>query len=64
MATNVPATIWKPTDGNSEMGQSDSANITTLSGLLITTLSGLDLIIAPGTSTLIPATVWIENDGI
>lgn len=64
MSTNVPVTIWRPTDGESEMGQSDSENITTLSGFNITTLSGTSLIVAPGTYTPKPVTVWVENDGI
>lgn len=64
MATNVPVTIWRPTDGNAEMGQSDSENITTLSGLNITALNGDELIVAPGSYTPKPATVWVENDGV
>lgn len=64
MATNVPVTIWRPTDGNDEMGQSNSENITTLSSLLITTLSGSQLIVAPGSYTSKPATVWSEDDGV
>lgn len=63
MATNVPVTIWRPTDGESEMGQSDSENITTLSGLNITTLSGNELIVGPGSYTPKPTTVWTEDDG-
>ncbi len=64
MATNVPQTIWRPSLGDAEMGQSDSEDITTLSGLGITSLSGSQLIVAPGTYTNKPATVWVENDGI
>lgn len=64
MATNVPQTIWRPTNGESEMGQSDSENITTISGLFLTTLSGNDLIVAPGSYTSKPATVWHEDDSL
>lgn len=64
MATNVPVTLWRPADGQSEMGQSDSENITTLSDLLLTTLDGDELIVAPGSYTSKPATVWVENDGV
>lgn len=63
MAANVPVTVWRPTNGESEMGQSDSENITTLSGINIATLSGNELIVAPGDYTPKPATVWHENDG-
>lgn len=62
MATNVPVTKWRPADGGAEAGQSDSANITTLSGLKFVTLSGLYLIIAPGTITPTPVTEWAEDD--
>lgn len=64
MATNVPVTVWRPTDGDAEMGLSDSADITTLSGLGITTLSGDQLIVGPGSVTPKPATVWAEDDGV
>ena len=63
MPTNVPVTIWRPTNGNSEMGQSDSENITTISGLFFTALNGNELIVAPGSYTPKPATVWTQNDG-
>ena len=64
MATNVPVTVWRPSNGDAEMGQSDSEDITTLSGLGITTLSGDQLIVAPGSYTPKPASVWSENDGV
>lgn len=64
MATNVPVTIWRPSNGDAEMGQSDSEDIVTLSGLGITTLSDEQLIVAPGSYTLKPTTVWVENDGV
>ncbi len=63
MPTNVPITIWRPTNGNSEMGQSNSEDITTLSGLGITTLSGNQLIVALGSYTPLAATRWSEDDG-
>lgn len=64
MPANVPVTIWRPTNGDAEMGQSDSEDITTISGLGITTLSGSQLIVAPGTYTPKLATVWEEDDGM
>lgn len=63
MATDVPVTIWRPADGESEMGLSDSAEITTLSGVGITTLSGNQLVIDGGTYTQKPVTIWTEDDG-
>lgn len=64
MSTNLPATLWRPTDGYDEMGQSDSGDITTLSGLGITALSGIQLIVLPGSYTPLPATGWSEDDGV
>jgi len=60
MTTINPATVWRPTDGHSEMGQSGSDDITTLSGLSIITLGDDNLIVAPGTTTRIPDTIWVE----
>ncbi len=62
MATDVPVTIYRATDGLGEMGQSDDASITTLSSLEITTLSGLGLIINEGEFTPLASTTWIEDD--
>lgn len=64
MSVDVPVTIWRPTDGNSEMGQSDNGNIVTLSGVLITVLNGSQLVIDSGTSTPVPATIWEQDDSI
>lgn len=64
MTTGVPTTIWRPQNGESEMTQSNSANVTTLSGLNITTLSGNSLVIGAGSYISKPATVWVENDAV
>ncbi len=64
MSTSVPVTIWRPQNGDAEMGVSNSALIDTESSLDIITESGLSLIIESGTFTPKPATVWAENDGV
>lgn len=62
MSTNVPTTIYRPTDGNGEVGQSDSSLIDTEAGLDITTEAGVSLIIEDGSFTQVPASVWSEDD--
>jgi hypothetical protein len=62
MSVGVPVTIWQPTSGNGEMGASGNVNITTLLGVLITTLSGVQLITDLSTYTPIPTSLWAEND--
>lgn len=62
MSTNVPVTIWQPSLGNGEMGIGGNENITTLSGLGLTTLSGDFLITLLSTFTPIPGSTWEEDD--
>lgn len=64
MTSGVPTTIWRPQNGESEMTQSDAADITTLSGLSMITLSGNKLIVDAGSYIPKPATVWVENDAV
>lgn len=59
----LPVTIYRPTNGVDELGQSDGADITTLAGVGITTLAGVQLTIADGSVTEFPATTWAEDDG-
>lgn len=64
MSVGLPATIWRPTSGNGEMGIAGDDSITTISGLLLTTLSSRQLITLTSTYTPLPATVWTENDAL
>lgn len=63
MATNVPVTIWQPTNFNGEMGIQSALNFQTDSGLNLVTLSGDQLITGTSTYTPLPDTSWIEDDG-
>jgi hypothetical protein len=62
MTVSVPVTIWAPTDGNGEMGQSTGATIETESESVLTTEAGTEIVIEDASLTTIPATVWVEND--
>ena len=60
---DLPATVWRPTNGNAELGNGGTANLTTLSGDNLVTLAGDQLITLDGTETVLPATEWVESDG-
>ena len=64
MATNVPITIWQPTNGNGEMSSQTALNITSISGNNLITISGNTLVTGTGVFTPIPVTIWSENDGL
>lgn len=64
MTVNVPATVWQPTDGNSEFSNTGANNIVdTLSNFLVDP-SGNFVIDTGVTQTPIPATVWAEDDSL
>lgn len=62
MATNVPATVWQPTDGNSEYSFTGVDFIVDPSGAFLVDTSSAFIVDTGVTATLIPATVWIEDD--
>lgn len=59
-----PATIWQPTSGNGEMGQQGTFDLITLSGNFLVTLLGSKIILDTSIYSIIPATTWIEDNGI
>lgn len=59
----LPTTIWRPANGEDEMGQSSRQRLVTLDGKTLITLNNKILIVAPGAYTPKPATVWEEDDG-
>lgn len=59
----LPATVWKPYNGNAEMGNGGTADILTLSGDNLVTLAGDQLVTLDGTQTELPTTTWTERDG-
>ncbi len=59
----LPATVWRPYNGNAEMGNDGTANIQTLAGDNLVTLAGDQLITLEGTQSELPATTWVERDG-
>lgn len=64
MSTNEPVTIWKPTSGNGEMVQQGLFDLITLAGNFLITLTGNNLILDTSIYSIIPPTIWIENDGL
>lgn len=61
---DTPTTIWMPASGNGEMSLGSEIDIDTLSGLGIVTKSGLQLVTKDSVFTQIPATIWVENQGL
>lgn len=64
MSTNVPATIYRNTDGLTEYTSEEHNYIVdSLGDFLVDPLG--DYIVDTGVvATLIPDTIWIENDGV
>lgn len=61
--TNHPS-IWRPTNGLSEFGNRSADNIVDPSGVFLVDPSGVFIIDTGVTETLIPSTIWEENDSI
>lgn len=59
----LSATIWRPTSGIGEAGQSDDAVLITQDSFTLTTQDGIELQIQPASYTRLPATEWIESEG-
>lgn len=59
-----PITLWQPTSGNGEMSLMTALFLTTLSGnQLVTKTSSNNLITGTSKFTQIPVTTWLTNDG-
>lgn len=63
MAKSTPATDWRRTSGNGELGAANGF-LTTDSGNQITTLSVLNLALLSGSYTPIPATEWDNTETV
>lgn len=64
MAVDVPVTVWRNTNGLSEFSDDGPNDIVdTLSNNLVDTL-GNQVVDTGVVDTLIPATVWEEDDSI
>lgn len=64
MATDVPVTIWQPTDGIGEYVSSAADNIVDQSGTYLVDPSGVFIVSLLTTFQPIPSTVWVEDDSI
>jgi len=61
--TDLAATIWRPTSGNGEAGQSDDALFITEANDYLVTQDSNNLQVEAGSYTKLPATVWVESEG-
>lgn len=64
MSINVPATIWQPTQGNSEFSGTDADYIVDIAGLYLVDPSGVFIVDTGVIETPIPATIWTEDDSL
>lgn len=62
MSVNTPVTEWQPTDGNSEYNNTGVNYIVDPSGTYLVDPSTTFIIDTGVTETIIPATVWTEDD--
>ena len=60
---DLASTVWRPTGGVGEAGQSDDAIITTQSGVSIAAQDGIELQIQPASYTRLDPTEWEESEG-
>jgi len=61
--TNLASTVWRPTSGIGESGQSDEALLTAQNDVVLCTQDGVDLRIQSGSYTRLAATEWVESEG-
>lgn len=64
MATNVPVSVWRDTDGLSEYTNEGAYYIDDTAGFYLTDPSGFYIVDTGVIATLIPDTVWEEDDSL
>ena len=64
MSTNVPATVWQPTDGLSNFSSESPNDIVDTLGNNLVDPSGNQIVDTGVVQTFIPATTWAENDSL
>lgn len=63
MSVSVPVTIWSPTSGNGEYSLTSTAFIDDTVGVFLVDTVGNSVIDTGVVFTIIPVTLWAENDG-
>lgn len=64
MAVGIPATVWRPTDGNSEFTDTGVNYIVDTADFYLVDTTGFYVVDTGVTNALIPSTVWEEDDSI
>lgn len=64
MATDVPVTVWRDTQGLSEFSNSGAYYIVDTTSFYLVDPSGFYITDTGVIQTLIPSTTWEENDSI
>lgn len=64
MPVNVPVTTWQDPQGLSEFSNTGVYNIDDASGVFLVDPSGVFIVDTGVTQTLIPSTVWEQDDSI
>lgn len=64
MATNVPVTQWQDTQGVYEFTSDGGSYIVDTTGTFLVDPSATYIVDTGVIATLIPDSVWIENDGV
>lgn len=61
--TDIPVTVWKPSDGNGEYIDDSVNDIVDPSGNFLVDPSGNNIVDTGQTFVQTPSTVWISSDG-
>ena len=64
MATNVPVTIWRDTNGLTEYSSEGANDIADPLGNHLVDVLNNQIVDTGVTATPLPATVWTENDAL
>lgn len=64
MSNDVPVTIWRPTDGNSEFSIGTTSAIVDTAAVALVDTTGIAVVDTGVDQTIIPATTWSEDDGV
>lgn len=62
MPVNVPVTIWRPTNGNGEAVSVGVSGLVDLTASTLVDLTGSPLVSTGTDFTLVPQTIWTQDD--
>lgn len=64
MSTDVPVSIWRDTDGLTDYSSGDVSYIVDTLGINLVDTAGIGIVDTGVVATLIPSTIWEEDDSV